>query len=186
MAYLTAAEARERRMALLSGVADAEIDRLVSEFEAQAERFVGVPMVPRASVVRVAVPSPVVSLAVDGPVRSVTSVAVDGVAVSGTHKFSGSVVYPSVAVGPGVVTVSVQVGLDAPPEEVLHACAEYVGRVVAASGSGTSRDVLAQSFDGGTTRYSTPDWSAGRPTGFLEVDRLLVGVRARYWLPGVA
>lgn len=107
-------------MALLSGVADAEIDRLVSEFEALAERFVGVPMVPRASVVRVAVPSPVVSLAVDGPVRSVTSVAVDGVAVSGTHKFSGSVVYPSVAVGPGVVTVSVQVGLDAPPEEVLR------------------------------------------------------------------
>ena len=101
MAYLTAAEARERRMALLSGVADAEIDRLVSEFEALAERFVRVPMVPRASVVRVAVPSPVVSLAVDGPVRSVTSVAVDGVAVSGTHKFSGSVVYPSVAVGPG-------------------------------------------------------------------------------------
>ncbi|MBK6857953.1 MAG: hypothetical protein IPG97_15775 [Microthrixaceae bacterium] len=127
MAYLTAAEARERRMALLSGVADAEIDRLVSEFEALAERFVGVPMVPRASVVRVNVPSPVVSLAVDGPVRSVTSVAVDGVAVSGTHKFSGSVVYPSVAVGPGVVTVSVQVGLDAPPEEVLRAAPSTSG-----------------------------------------------------------
>jgi hypothetical protein len=34
----------------------------------------------------------------------------------------------------------------------------------------TSRDTLSQSFEGGTTRYSTPDWNAGRPTGFLQID----------------
>ena len=33
--------------------------------------------------------------------------------------------------------------------------------------------VIGQSFEGTYTRFSTPDWNAGRPTGYLEVDRLL-------------
>ena len=33
--------------------------------------------------------------------------------------------------------------------------------------------VSPEATDAGTTRYSTPDWNRGRPTGFLEVDRLL-------------
>lgn len=70
-----------------------------------------------------------------------------------------------------------------PPTLVMRACAEYVSAVLRADRSGTSRDVIAQSFDGGVTRYSTPNWGAGRPTGFLEVDRLLNSM-PDYRLPG--
>lgn len=72
-----------------------------------------------------------------------------------------------------------------PPEVILRACAEYVLCVVTSQASGTSRDVIAQSMDGSWTRYSTPDWAAGRPTGWTEVDRLLNSM-PDYRVPGVA
>lgn len=73
-----------------------------------------------------------------------------------------------------------------PIGEVLRsACAEYVSAVVTARQSGTSRDIVAQTIDGSWTRYSTPDMSAGRPTGWTEVDRLLNSL-ADYRIPGFA
>jgi hypothetical protein len=39
--------------------------------------------------------------------------------------------------------------------------------------SSVPRDIIATSADGMSTRYSTPDWGAGRATGYLEIDRLL-------------
>lgn len=78
---------------------------------------------------------------------------------------------------PGLVYAS-------PPETILDACAEYVVSVLRGRSSGTSRDVIAQTFDGGMTRYSTPDWGAGRPTGYLEVDRLLNSL-PDYRVPGI-
>ncbi len=72
-----------------------------------------------------------------------------------------------------------------PPETILDACAEYVAAVSRSRSAGSTRDVIAQTFDGGLTRYSTPDWGAGRPTGYLEVDRLLNSL-PDYRLPGIA
>lgn len=74
---------------------------------------------------------------------------------------------------------------ETPPETILRACAEYVTHVVTSQRSGTSRDVIAQSIEGTWTRYGTPDWSAGRPTGWNEVDRLLNSL-PDYRCPGVA
>lgn len=62
---------------------------------------------------------------------------------------------------------------DGPNELLLDACAEYVEAVSIARNSGVSRNVLSQAADGGTTRYSTPNKAEGRPTGWLEVDRLI-------------
>ncbi len=59
------------------------------------------------------------------------------------------------------------------PSYLIAAATEYVLCVLTARSSGASRNTLAESTETGTTRYSTPDWAAGRPTGFLEVDRLL-------------
>lgn len=73
----------------------------------------------------------------------------------------------------------------APPEVLKRACAEYVAAVVTSSRSGTSREVIAQTIDGSWTRYSTPDWSAGRPTGWTEPDRLLNSL-PDYRIPGIA
>lgn len=59
------------------------------------------------------------------------------------------------------------------PSYLISAATEYALCVLTARSSGASRNTLAESTETGTTRYSTPDWAAGRPTGFLEVDRLL-------------
>lgn len=56
---------------------------------------------------------------------------------------------------------------------LARACKEYVRACALASRSNVPRDVISQSVEGLTTRFSTPDKRAGRPTGYIEVDRLL-------------
>ena len=59
------------------------------------------------------------------------------------------------------------------PSFLVDAACEYAVCVLTSRASGASRNTLAEATETGTTRYSTPDWHAGRPTGYLEVDRLL-------------
>jgi hypothetical protein len=54
-----------------------------------------------------------------------------------------------------------------------RACATWVAAAVAAEDAGRSRDMLWETTDAGTVRYSSPDWSAGRPTGIIAVDAAL-------------
>lgn len=63
--------------------------------------------------------------------------------------------------------------LDEVPAPLLAAACEYAVCVLTSRAAGASRNTLAEATETGTTRYSTPDWHNGRPTGFLEVDRLL-------------
>jgi hypothetical protein len=79
---------------------------------------------------------------------------------------------------PGVV-------FETPPQVAKKACVEYVWLSVQAARSGTSRDVIAQTVEGNFTRYGTPSWPDGRPTGWNEVDRLLNSL-PDYRVPGVA
>ena len=73
----------------------------------------------------------------------------------------------------GRATSAFRHGLTSQPAALLDACTEYVLSVARSRASGTSRNVLSEATEAGTTRYSTPDRDAGRPTGWLEVDRLL-------------
>ena len=73
----------------------------------------------------------------------------------------------------GRMTAGIRHGATSTPAALLDACTEYVLCVARNRASGVSRNTLSEATDAGTTRYSTPDWSAGRPTGWLEVDRLL-------------
>jgi len=73
----------------------------------------------------------------------------------------------------GRMAAGIRHGLTSQPSALLDACTEYVLCVLRARAAGVSRNTLSEATDAGTTRYSTPDWSAGRPTGWLEVDRLL-------------
>lgn len=93
---------------------------------------------------------------------------------------TGRVVWPVI----GDLTVAVRHGLTTTPAVLLDACTEYVLCVLRARESGVSRNVLSQSTDAGTTRYSTPNWSAGQFTGFLEVDRL-INSAPDYRTPGI-
>ena len=73
----------------------------------------------------------------------------------------------------GRATAGFRHGLTSTPAALLDACTEYVLCTARSRASGVSRNTLSEATDAGTTRYSTPDWAAGRPTGWLEVDRLL-------------
>ena len=64
--------------------------------------------------------------------------------------------------------------IGAPPALLLRACREYVRACAIVDRGSVGREVIAQADGaGGTTRFSTPDWDDGRPTGWSEVDRLL-------------
>lgn len=62
------------------------------------------------------------------------------------------------------------------PEYVKRACALYVEKVAAAERGGSTADPRST---GDVTYYVMPDPSNGRPTGWREVDRLLVMARGQ-------
>lgn len=180
MAYLTPAAIRSRRPDLSNTTTypDAELTRLVTQFEETAEAYLG-----RAYEVRTVTgekhtaSSATQVILRHRPIVSVTALSaagVDATVADLTVGYDTGIVAGSWSIG-DLIEVSYTHGIaDADSNEtLLMACAEYVERVAKASRSGTSRDVIAQRFEDTYTRYSTPDWSAGRPTGYLEVDRLL-------------
>lgn len=171
--YLTVDQIQERYP---SSTGDVDVDglvRLVAEFEDIAERYVGVAQTPRTRTVTDVVRDVDVWAAPDIKIRSVASVTVDGVALAGfTVDGRNGIVYLCGCVS-GTLVATYDHGFDAPPEALLRACGEYVSSVCMSDASGTSRNIIGQSVDGSYIRYSTPDWNAGRPTGWLEVDRLL-------------
>lgn len=181
MAYLTAAQVRSRVPALANTTTytSTELDSLVAEFTEIAERYLAVAFEPRTvTAEQVIRPNRLVKLGFP-QVRTVTAVTIDGVAIDATaladltvDKLIGTVTGGTWS-GSSVATFTYSHGYDEPTPTLLRACADYVRSVAFADRSGQSRDVIAQSMDGSFTRYSTPDWNRGRPTGFLEVDRLL-------------
>lgn len=76
-------------------------------------------------------------------------------------------------------------GADRPPVDLKNACADYVRAKCLAQQNRTGRDVLSQTDPSGIgTQWATPDWSKGRPTGYLDIDRVLTSLGAP--LPGIA
>lgn len=73
----------------------------------------------------------------------------------------------------GTATFVYKHGLDAPSSMLKRCCRVYVRAAVLADQTGLPRDVIVSTFEGMTNRFSTPDWDKGRPTGYLDVDRLL-------------
>lgn len=195
--YLTPADIRSR---VGSGAAtlppddtagNALIAEWIAEFEEIAEDYRGVAFTPRTETLTATANNRGAAsrLLLRPLVRSVTSLTVAGdVAAPTTYTVSGAdgiLDYTSGFAYGQAITVVYEHGMDAPPQRLKRACHQYVIGVARSENAGTSRDVIAQSFDGGTTRYSTPDKSAGRPTGWLEVDRLLNSL-PDYRIPGAA
>lgn len=167
------------------------------EFESLADRYLGVAHVPRFAYETVPFREPM--LVAHRPVRVVrtmTSTSPQFLNMFGSSVgATGIITFPTVAYGltstatvvaEWAVMVAYEHGYDSPPEPLRRACREYVRSSLLRAQSGMSRDVISQSMGDGTmTRYSTPDWSARRPTGWLDVDRLLNSLPAER-VPGVA
>jgi hypothetical protein len=187
---MTAADLRAAVPALenTGRYSDDQLDGYVAEFEGLAESYRGVAFTPRSAVETCTVCSGTSRILLNWPkVRSITSVVVDGNTVeASTYRATeaGVLVSSSGFVAGGAfpeaqAVVSYDHGFDAPTASVmpgsvlLRACREYVRVVALADRSSVPRDIISTSADGLSTRYSTPDWGAGRPTGYIEIDRLL-------------
>lgn len=121
-------------------------------------------------------------------IRNIRSLSLAGVSVTdfstiawtlaGALDWSYSTIAVPVSITgvPRDIIVGYEHGYDTPPDAVRRACRQYVRSTLLGDTSGVPRDVVYQSMDGMTTRYSSPDKSAGRPTGYIEVDRLLNSV----------
>lgn len=155
------------------------LQRLRDEFESIAERWCGQAFVPRFAT---AVLRDQMMLPHKHP-RSILS-ATDGagttlVTTSWRVTAWGAVLdsYDSTICATYPVTVVYTHGDDAPPPELVAACRDFVRAKVFSSASRVGPDVLRITDPSGITeQYSTPDWSKGRPTGLLDVDRTLVAL----------
>lgn len=181
-AYLTASAAKTRDDRL-KAFTDGEVTAQIASFEPIAERYLGAAQTPRTTTYTANGHRGTTFELPHVQVTAVSAVTLDGTALSSDQR---ATIVPNIARGslyyPGgwcadTVTVAYTHGLAAVPAAVLDACTEYVVSVLTSRKSGASRNTLSVATDVGTTRYSTPDWGAGRPTGWLEVDRLLNSAR---------
>jgi hypothetical protein len=183
--YTTAANVRSLvpPLADTSVYPDAVLTAAIAEFEGIAEDYRGVAFTPRDTTETVHLGTSGVMLLTWPLVRSITSVTVDGtVLVTGQYRVGDA--GRLFDLSGEAATVVYSHGFDAPPAGLVRACVQYVRAVALADQSGVARDVIAQTYEGMTLRYSTPDKRAGRPTGFVEVDRLLNSL-PDYRIPGI-
>lgn len=185
MAYITP-DALRTRVSVLDDpeIEDEHLEDLVAEFEDICERYLNVAYEPREETETADLCRASKFLTKWPKVTAVSEITVDDVAVTG-HTFTDGWSIELGSTYTGVFSVTYTHGFEAPTPTILRACREYVRACALADRSSVPRDVISQSGDGFTTRYSTPDWSKGRPTGYTEVDRLLRSVQS-YRIEGIA
>jgi hypothetical protein len=120
------------------------------------------------------------------PVSAVRAATIDGEAVdvADIDIIAGTVLHLDAGWTAGKpIVVEVEHGDPFPPAKIVTAMVRAVRRDLLGRGAQAPSDMLWETVDGNTVRYSTPDYDAGRPTGVLELDAVLNGYRA---IPGIA
>ena len=191
MAYLTASSAKSRDTRL-ADFTDGAVDAQIAAFKEIAEPYRGVAFeTTTATAVKVPGRSGCKLLTPNVKLIALSAASLDGTALTSDERADVTIWADEGilerAAGWSATQVSLTYthGYASPPAAILDACTEYVLCVLRARASGVSRNTLSEATEAGTTRYSTPDWSAGRPTGWLEVDRLLNSL-PDYRIPGMA
>ena len=191
MAYLTASSAKSRDTRL-ADFTDGAVDAQIAAFKEIAESYRGVAFeTTTATAVKVPGRSGCKLLTPNVKLIALSAASLDGTALTSDERADVTIWADEGilerAAGWSATQVSLTYthGYASPPAAILDACTEYVLCVLRARASGVSRNTLSEATEAGTTRYSTPDWSAGRPTGWLEVDRLLNSL-PDYRIPGMA
>lgn len=165
-----------------SRFSDALLEGLVAEFELVAERYRGVAYTIREAVETHHVERPTRCLVLGHrKVRSVDLVEVDGEPRSvnvQVDRPAGVVNFIGCTLHAGFWTVTYQHGHETPPAAVLRACRLFVWReAMAQANPNTANTFLTSNTELGIVeRASTADWGAGRPTGWMDVDRILNGL----------
>jgi len=183
--YLSAAEVRAQVPALSDAgkFPDELIDALVAEFEGIVERYRGVAFEPRVVTETVRIDRYTERVRLTWPLARDLTGTVNDDPADWVH--DGLFVWGPVMSSGDIVSLTYTHGFDAPLLDVLRACRQYVRSSALAEQSSTGRDVISQTADGMTLRYSTPSVKDGRPTGWVEVDRIL-NTLPDFSLPGIA
>lgn len=178
MPYMDADGARNRSRTLSSDTekyTDEMIENAIEEFENTAERYRGVAYITRSTSETVQIVGGQFQLR--PKLQTLTSVTVEGVAQNSTtwelDTETGRVWWLNSNYRNPFATVVYTHGYTTTPEPILAACVQFVRCTLLADQSTIERDVISVSADGIVSRYSTPNWAQGRPTGWDTVDRRL-------------
>lgn len=185
--YVSIAEIRAE-----AGMDDAQLfpSTLLAEIRAEVEdvceQAVGWAFVPRfrresfhgSGTSRLELPCPkptaVLAVTVDGTAQTVGDYSVDAttgeiVATAGTFPVSSN--------GAPNVVVAWTHGESDPPPKLRREVLKLIRNEALARTADQPSQVIAQTYEGMTLRYSTPDPRNGRPTGVLSLDPVLVSIR---------
>lgn len=183
MAYLTPAQIRDRHPDLPSSkYSDQLLTDLEEEFRTKLERFRGVAYSPTTSVEHHTIRCGARKILTGRRlVTSVTSLVIDGTAYTGGFKSAGLAAglleaREPLPGGEGVLTIVH--GFASTPAAVKRACGLYVWREAKAQANpNTGNSYLTTNPDLGIVeRSSTASWTGDRPTGWLDVDRIVIGL----------
>lgn len=191
MPYLTAQQVRDR--ARSDDLSDADlfsddtIEDLIAEFEEIAEDYCGQAFITRASTDEVHEVSCADLLVVNRPLIAVSAITLEddaftSYALDNADKTAGIIRFTSTVTG--TIELTYTYGWATCPQRIQRACVQYVRATALRDDSTTGRDVISEAFDGASTRYNTPDWDKGRPTGYIDVDKALNSFGRD--IPGVA
>ena len=159
---------------------DELLTELVAEYEGTFERYRGFAGTPREAVVEVRALARGEVLLPHPLIREVTSLEVNGVALSDTDLQAlldrgllaeeGTIVGGSWCSG-ARLGLEYSHGLDAWPADIQRGCREFVrAKAIEAVGNGPRNAIRYQDDGGWSFQDSTANWGAGRPTGLMVVD----------------
>lgn len=156
---------------------DSEIERLIDEFTEIAERYRGCTFEPTSTTVTLRGSGACQLVVPFSMVTSVDAITIDGVAqnVGDVTLWPEGVLEWSTTWPSGdAITVTVTHGYTTPPDVLVTACGEYVRSEAPFLRTNAPRNTISYTDDSGFSyRESTPDFGAGRPTGWIAVDRRL-------------
>lgn len=160
---------------------DALLDDTAAAFEDYVEEYVGVAFVPRYGTER-HLGNGTYDLALDHVApRAIRRVVIDGTVADparfelvGGHILRALDDWFPLDVD---VVVHLEHGEDRPPERLRSLVAREVRSDLLARSAQAPTQLLWETVDGNTVRYSTPDYRAGRPTGSLHLDAALNAYR---------
>lgn len=164
----------------------------IADAESLFERYRGVAFRVRTATAIVAGASEATVIVPHLQLVEVSSVSIDGTELTG-DEIAAITVWPdgrlvrSEGWAGTQAVITYTHGFEEPPPAILRACREYVRAVALETiGNGPRNTISYTDPDSGFSyRESTPDWEAGRPTGYIAVDRALNSV-PDYRVPGVA
>lgn len=190
MAYPTAAQAKERLTALAEW-SDTDVTAKVAEWAQIVVDYCGIAGETTAFTYTVTPDRWATELILPHQrILTVTSITTDGDAVDAAsytvRKREGIIFRPGGWVAMVDHVVVGTYGYSTTPGPLYQGACEYALATLRQNASGTSREIASQSVDGGWVNFRTPDWEGGRPTGWIEADRLLNEFRPQKYAVGFA